>query len=460
MAMKQERGARSDRRRGRGLAPRLALVVAVLGGLAHLGRAQDGAPIQLGPSCVTAECHADINQGQFLHGPVNMGQCQPCHVPVNNQHVFEKPAGGEPVCLLCHETEQPKAVVHAPFAADCAVCHDPHNGGNRYFVKGGLGAESCNQCHSDVSAGLSMLHGPVAVGECLVCHTPHQSEHAHLLVEPRATLCQSCHTDVQAELENAVSVHTPVKQDCAGCHNAHGGNREYFLVAEGQDLCRKCHEPFLKQMSQFKHPHEPMTEGKGCVACHEAHVSSQEQLLKAHNMELCLSCHNETIAGARGMVENIQAQIGNARFLHGPLREDNCIACHQAHGSDHPNILEKAFPDSFYTSFESEKYDLCFACHDKQIILEEKTAATGFRNGEQNLHYLHVNREKGRSCRACHHEHAANQPNHIREEVPFGRWRMQVEFEKTETGGSCSTGCHVPYKYDRASPVQNVAARE
>ena len=123
-------------------------------------------------------------------------------------------------------------------------------------------------------------------------------------------------------------------------------------------------------------------------------------------------------------------------------------------------MAEKAFPDSFYTSFESEKYDLCFACHDKQIILEEKTAATGFRNGEQNLHYLHVNREKGRSCRACHHEHAANQPNHIREEVPFGRWRMQVEFEKTETGGSCSTGCHVPYKYDRASPVQNVAARE
>ena len=80
---------------------------------------------------------------------------------------------------------------------------------------------------------------------------------------------------------------------------------------------------------------------------------------------------------------------------------------------------------------------------------------TGFRNGDANLHYLHVNREKGRSCRACHDEHASDQPKHIRESVPFGRWVMRTQYTKTDTGGGCMTGCHTPYKYDRESPVSN-----
>jgi len=42
--------------------------------------------------------------------------------------------------------------------------------------------------------------------------------------------------------------------------------------------------------------------------------------------------------------------------------------------------------------------------------------ATGFRDGDVNLHYVHVNREKkGRSCRACHDIHAGNDNKLMRE---------------------------------------------
>lgn len=76
--------------------------------------------------------------------------------------------------------------------------------------------------------------------------------------------------------------------------------------------------------------------------------------------------------------------------------------------------------------------------------------ATGFRDGDRNLHYLHVNRQKkGRSCRACHDMHASTQPFQLRERVKFGRWLMPLNFKKTETGGSCSTGCHKLRVYDR-----------
>jgi predicted CXXCH cytochrome family protein len=417
---------------------------------------QDLSLIELGPSCMTSECHTDLRELTFNHGPLNLGQCVPCHEPVGNRHVFaERERSGPQMCLTCHEQPAPQAHVHAPFAADCMACHDPHGGENRLFVKGGLGAEGCMQCHTDVRAGLSMLHGPVGLGECLVCHTAHQSEEPALLTMPRSQLCNGCHVDVAQQLQGAVSVHEPVAQDCAGCHNAHGGNEPFFLTASPMNLCRSCHEDFMADVAKFEFQHKPMAEGKACMECHHAHASTQEQLLKGNNMSLCLSCHDTTIQTDHGMLPNVKAQLEAAEFLHGPLREDNCIACHDAHGSNHANILDLEFPDSFYTAWQPEKYDLCFKCHDKQIALDAMSDVTGFRNGGENLHYLHVNREKGRSCRACHHEHASMQPNHVRSEVPFGNWMMKVEFKKTETGGTCTTGCHQPYQYDREAPVAN-----
>lgn len=203
-----------------------------------------------------------------------------------------------------------------------------------------------------------------------------------------------------------------------------------------------------------------MTQGESCLNCHAPHASKQTSLLEAETGKLCLSCHNREIEGQHRSIANIGIQLESSTSLHGPLRENNCAACHEAHGSNSSRILNKAFPDSFYTEFEPEKYDLCFECHDKRLVTEPKGTVTAFRNGLDNLHHLHVNREKGRSCRACHHEHASNQSHHIRDEVPFGRWMMKVEFEPTETGGGCSTGCHLPYKFDRENPVDNKRMEE
>ncbi len=422
--------------------------------------AADTSQIDISGGCLTAECHANLGEPRFKHGPVNMGQCAPCHVPVGNRHVFqEMPQVEGTVCLLCHQPEAAQPVVHQPFRGQCQLCHDPHGGDNRYFVMGGLGAEGCARCHSDIRQGLDFVHGPVALGECLACHTPHQSAHKGLLSESRGELCRSCHVDVAASLEGAVSIHEPVRDDCGGCHSPHGGANEFFLAAQGRQLCGECHAGFLTQIDNFKYPHKVMDADRGCESCHRPHSSNQAALLTTNNQDLCLECHGQTVRQADRTLSNVGAQIREARFLHGPLREDNCIACHKAHGSDHPNILELAFPAEFYAPYREGAYDLCFNCHDRQLVLEERSSATGFRNGSLNLHYLHVNREKGRSCRACHHEHASSQPNHVRTEVPFGRWPMPVQFSKTESGGTCSTGCHLPYRYDRVNEVQNRTER-
>jgi hypothetical protein len=109
----------------------------------------------------------------------------------------------------------------------------------------------------------------------------------------------------------------------------------------------------------------------------------------------------------------------------------------------------------FYSPFSTDKYALCFSCHPESLVLTERTSElTDFRNGDLNLHYVHVNKERqGRTCRACHATHASDLPKHIRESVPYGVWNLPIRYEKTETGGGCRPGCHQPFTYDRKAPV-------
>jgi hypothetical protein len=87
------------------------------------------------------------------------------------------------------------------------------------------------------------------------------------------------------------------------------------------------------------------------------------------------------------------------------------------------------------------------------VLAEKAEGLTGFRNGPRNLHAVHVNKEKGRNCRACHSTHASGNELHVRDNVPFGRWQMPINYERTTTGGSCSPGCHKPYEYNRQAAV-------
>ena len=386
--------------------------------------------IEPGKSCVSAECHPGMGQEKFTHGPMNMKQCDPCHVPVNGEHNFSKDLKGRALCSTCHEIDSSKKVQHKPFTTDCTLCHNPHGADNRYFMKAGGGSAACLVCHPDVTKGLNFAHGPVAQGDCLACHTPHQSDYPKLLTDPPDKLCVTCHVDILERMKNAVSVHPPAKGNCTGCHLAHGGSTKYFVRIEGPKLCLQCHQPFLDKTAKVKYPHEAMTQGQGCANCHGMHATDQQKLLKQPDMGLCLGCHDKQIVAKDRTIPNIAAQINGAKYLHGPIRQKNCIGCHGAHGTEFPYILNKPFPRGFYSSYTPTAYSLCFDCHDKKIVMKERSTDTAFRNGDENLHYLHVNRDKGRSCHACHDEHASNQPKHIRETVTFGHWNMRTRFNQ------------------------------
>jgi len=156
------------------------------------------------------------------------------------------------------------------------------------------------------------------------------------------------------------------------------------------------------------------------------------------------------------------ANLGDAtQNRHGPLRDGDCSGCHLSHGSSEAHLLAKPYSPAFYQPFAIEKYDLCFTCHDRELVLRERTdTLTGFRNGPVNLHFVHVNRdEKGRNCRACHSTHTSARPVHMRESVPYGQWDLPIGFEQTKAGGACSSACHERFGYDREKPVDNSEAK-
>jgi predicted CXXCH cytochrome family protein len=329
--------------------------------------------------------------------------------------------------------------VHTPvIEGQCVGCHDPHQSDFRFTLKA-QAAELCLTCHAQDAFSRPVVHGPVDGGDCNVCHDPHASDHPQQLIADPQDLCFVCHEEQNGMLDLR-HVHAPVGEACTRCHDPHS-NASAFLLPEGPPgLCISCHEDLASTASVLTE-HPPVAGGK-CLSCHDPHATDHPKLSPLPPTDLCYSCHDD-----------LGHFVADQTFLHGPVVDGDCSACHNPHGSDHHRMLHKYFPREFYKPYRAENYDMCFECHNREIAVNAKTKTlTDFRDGDRNLHYLHVNKEeKGRSCRACHQVHASSQAKHIRKSVPFGKvnWELPVNFAKTEHGGSCQVGCHAPKEYSR-----------
>jgi predicted CXXCH cytochrome family protein len=190
-------------------------------------------------------------------------------------------------------------------------------------------------------------------------------------------------------------------------------------------------------------PHPVLVSG-GCVACHDPHGTGQPRMFAQSPQTMCFGCH-----------EPIGKLITASKSQHAPVASRDCSACHNPHGAGVANLLRGAYPaDELYVSYQRKHYALCFDCHKAAAFEEEFTVtATGFRDGDRNLHWLHVNKVKGRSCSICHGVHGADQDKLVMSRKPgFGQWDIPIELTRTKTGGGCLVGCHRQVTYDNASP--------
>jgi predicted CXXCH cytochrome family protein len=414
-------------------------------------------------TCMTAECHASFADAPQVHGPISKGACNACHEDDVGGHKFPLRRKGNDTCTFCHTVLGSASHVHKAVLTGCTSCHQPHASNAKFLLKADTIERTCAACH-DVPLK-KHAHEPFAKGECTLCHLPHEADNVTLLRGGEGSKhCFTCHEGMKQTLEAASHVHQPAKQDCGLCHNPHATDFDHQLTKPIDQTCYTCHQKIKDHVASSSVAHGAMVSEKSCGNCHDAHASNNASLLRHRTDEVCLTCHDKPVSTAEGRtIAGMKVALTQSKFLHGPNRAGNCSACHDPHGATNANLLERAFPDSFYARFDVKKYDLCFSCHDKQLVLTAKTTGlTNFRDGETNLHFVHVNREdKGRSCRTCHDVHGSDLPKHMASEVPFegSSWSMPIQYEQTSDGGRCAPGCHTPREYHRlATTLPTTAA--
>jgi len=441
----------------------LALLASLLAG------AERVAPKKLKPdqSCLSAECHAKLTEGPVVHKPLTKKvKCLACHDQEDEElHKFEFLDEGSELCYGCHKSvTKGKAFAHKPVMdkkKPCLSCHNPHSTASKGLVKTASITAQCLGCHKEMAKG-PRYHkaGTVksrTITGCSSCHDPHASDSKMFLRAAPKDLCTNCHTDMKANLTAAKFAHGPLAAGCVSCHEPHRPLTGKGLRKRGASLCVSCHEPFTPQIAAMSKNHSKLLDGDGCSRCHSPHYSDKKYLLTKAPRQLCLECHVASIKTKSGRkIPGIQPQLAKGMRLHGPLAQEECGKCHQPHGNDRFSFLRKDYPGTFYSSYSPETYALCFSCHKSSLAADSRTpVATNFRNGNVNLHYLHVNKPfKGRTCRACHANHTTKNSHMLTESIPFGTWTIPFGYTGTANGGTCSTGCHREKSYDREKPVK------
>ena len=301
-------------------------------------------------------------------------------------------------------------------------------------------------------------HAPFEAGDCALCHQGADPKQPGPVKGRVNDLCLGCHDEFVAVLKRA-NTHAPARESCTSCHNPHNAARPKLLMTDTAALCSGCHEAVAKVAAQAKVPHRALTVGAQCLNCHNPHASATQKLLVQQPFDLCVACHdNSTMTGANGRkLQNVKQWLDTNKVWHGPVAAKDCSNCHEAHGSRNFRLLKEDYPPEFYAPYDARSYALCFSCHQEAAFSTAKTTTlTSFRNGDTNLHFVHLQQAgRGRTCRACHEVHASKQDHHIREGVPYGSggWVLKLNYRKTADGGSCEKTCHQEKKY------ANVASR-
>ncbi|MEW6602277.1 MAG: cytochrome c3 family protein, partial [Nitrospirota bacterium] len=326
-------------------------------------------------TCITAQCHSNINKTQFVHGPVAAGQCRVCHGEASKhpgdpkQYRFPTIVDINTTCFSCHEKFPQKKFIHSAVdSGGCTSCHGPHGSPYKFQLLY-QGGELCFQCHDEALTGEQFVHGPAAVGGCITCHDPHTADYAMNLKAEGPALCFSCHTDKADTIGKSEFVHKPVSENCTQCHNPHSAPRQFMLQSTAPDLCYTCHNDKKEQISTASAKHGAVTAERSCLNCHDPHSSGIARILLMEPMDLCLHCHDRQYTMADGsMLINMKQWLENNSDWHGPIRQKDCSGCHNPHGSNVFRILRYTYPPTFYMPFSVENYSLCFSCHEKTIV--------------------------------------------------------------------------------------------
>lgn len=224
------------------------------------------------------------------------------------------------------------------------------------YPGGYVGDQTCLECHSELMNNYKMnIHYRVHDFEtrglsqkgCESCHGPGE-EHAKegdvtkifsfktAGPDQASTTCLKCHQSLKSADFN-LGDHALNEVGCTACHPIHQGKS---LADNEPGLCLNCHKDI--KVESYYPSHHPIREGKmKCSSCHGHHGSLVKNLKTNERLnDLCFSCHAD--------------KRGPFVFEHAPVSED-CMGCHNPHGTAANNLLKQNEPF------------LCLQCHESHF---------------------------------------------------------------------------------------------
>ncbi len=242
------------------------------------------------------------------------------------------------------------AAAQAPGPEVCKACHSSHVDSyldTKHGQKGNLKGPDCQACHGDGTAHVK-AGGGKGVGGVLGFNNK------AIPADKKAAVCLNCHASNRHLAFWDSGKHKKSDVSCNNCHSLHGTpglgssialNRDNPSVTPYQttfrslqyETCVSCHKQIRSQL--LKPSHHPIIEGRiTCSDCHNPHGALSKMMVKAESIpQLCTSCHAE--------------KRGPFVWGHPPV-EENCLACHNSHGSNHARLLAEKAPN------------VCQDCHD------------------------------------------------------------------------------------------------
>lgn len=298
------------------------------------------------------DCHRDHSSGPG-HDRASPQPCVLCHDPHLERNGPMLKASRDELCLGCHERAKllngpQTASIHQPVRnAPCDACHSPHEKGYPALLKGDPDA-LCLGCHKEVGYA-AHREKP---GQCVSCHRGHSSRGKSLTIEGSAAFCAGCHDKSYAQ---GSGHNVPAGGECFACHNPHersSGKKVFqycgrchtlsdqsFAYTHGEMpfssarqclLCHQLHRPGEAPKTpalMYGPPHYPLRNG-GCPVCHA--VKDSKIAMRYEGNENCIRCHGRTVGSSATM---------EPEKVHAPIRQDDCIACHNPHYKDRPFML-------------------------------------------------------------------------------------------------------------------------
>jgi len=291
----------------------------------------------------------------------------------------------------------PGARVVAPEAEACKGCHEKHVESymkTKHGQQGNSRGPDCQTCHTNALEHAKAGGGRGAGG--ILSYSDKKTP-----ADKKAAVCLSCHEGNRHLAFWDSGKHKKNDVSCNDCHSLHGTPGAGSTIAlkhpnpsitafqtTGRQLqyetCTTCHKQIRAQLS--KPSHHPIIEGKiGCSDCHNPHGALSKAMVKNESVnQLCTSCHAE--------------KRGPYIWEHPPV-EENCLTCHNSHGSNHNRLLSEKAPN------------VCQDCHDASRHPGTAYDASGGFVPVPPTSVRPNTRLIARGCLNCHYEvHGSNAP--------------------------------------------------